>query len=155
MSNISTISMAKLADTLKQDEGFRQFVYDDSNDTPIRKSSTVNGIPTIGYGRNVQDNGVSQDEAEYLLKNDITKCISDIAMYLPWSKQIGEVRLCALVQLAFNLGVNRLMQFKNTLGYMEQGKWDLAGPELLNSEAAVQLPIRYKKIANMVVTGQW
>lgn len=38
---------------------------------------------TIGYGRNIEDNGITIDEAEYLLNNDVDKCIKQLNLNLP------------------------------------------------------------------------
>ena len=50
-----------LASEIKQHEGLNLMPYRDS----------VKQKLTIGYGRNIEDRGITQDEADYFLQNDI------------------------------------------------------------------------------------
>ena len=57
--------------------------------------------------------------------------------------------------MAFNLGVGGLLQFKNMLYALKQGKFNLASQECLNSKYAKETKIRAKRIANLIRTGIW
>lgn len=74
------------------------------------------GRLTIGYGHNLDDVGISQAVADIMLEEDLQ--IAEKAcrrifgdLYDSW----GENRRLGWVNLAFNLGYNRLLQFRNTL----------------------------------------
>ena len=54
--------MESMIGMLKRHEGLRLKPYQD----------TI-GKLTIGYGRNLDDRGISKEEAEYLLRNDISR----------------------------------------------------------------------------------
>ena len=51
----------ELANMLTADEGLRLKVYDDHNGEPIKKGSKVEGYPTVGIGRELQNFGLSND----------------------------------------------------------------------------------------------
>ena len=79
-----------------------------------------------GSGRNLDDVGISEEEAEHLLANDVAKVKSKLAKALPWIATLDEVRQAALYNMAFNLGVQGLLKFKNTLLFVQSGHYDLA-----------------------------
>lgn len=129
---------------LARDEGLRLFPYTD----------TV-GKLTIGYGRNLTDDGISKTEALFLLGRDIMRVSQQVEETWPWTQTLDDARKGALINVAFNLGIHGLSEFRNFLGLMQQAKWEEAAAELLNSLAARQLPTRYARLALQVRTGLW
>jgi lysozyme len=125
-------------------EGVRAKVYRDSL-----------GIETIGCGRNLRDKGLSQAEIRFLLENDITECISDLARF-DWfgTLDLDPVRQRALIDLRFNLGPSRLRGFKKLLAACARGDWDAAAAELLKSRWATQVqPSRVARLTRQLRTG--
>jgi hypothetical protein len=57
---------------------------------------------------------------------------------LPWTKNIDPVRRAVLTNMAFNMGVDGLLEFHNTLAAIQSARWDSAANGLLNSKAARQ-----------------
>ena len=104
------IKRSIILESLKRHEGYRQTAYADSV-----------GILTIGYGRNLDDVGVSRDEAAMLLENDVTKAIAECLQAWPWLSGLDDVRSAVIVEMAVNLGVPRLKGFKKMLGHVERG----------------------------------
>ena len=96
------------------------------------------GKTTIGYGRNLTDNGISDVEARYLLANDIQSAINDLRAALPWFDSLDEVRQEVLVDLSFNMGISGLLKFKRTLDHIKNGEYPQAAAELLDSLYAEQ-----------------
>jgi lysozyme len=139
----------KLDLLLKHDEGFRAYPYDDLTG----KEPDVTGKLTIGYGRNLQDVPLSVDEAIYLLHNDQDRAYNFLVKLFPWFSELNDVRQIVLVCLCFNLGPAGLLKFKNTLKFIQAGKWNLAAAELLDSTAARDLPNRYRFMASLLVSG--
>ena len=86
------------------------------------------GYLTIGWGRNL-GRGISDDEAEYLLNNDIKDMKAELVAKWPWIESIDKVRFECFVRLAFNLGVPVLSQFKNTLAAAKICDWDKCADE--------------------------
>lgn len=147
------IDKKALISQLSIEEGMRHKVYDDANGKPLRPGSTVHGHPTIGIGRALDVNGISDDEAQYLLNNDIDRTISALDRQLSWWRGMSEPRQRVFVDMAFNLGIPGFLAFRQTLYYAEHGQYDKAAAEILDSKAAKQLPSRYERLAAMMRTG--
>lgn len=130
---------------LRRDEGVRRSAYKCSE-----------GYWTIGVGRLIdasKGGGLSDDEIDYLLANDIEKCKAQLDKALPWWRMLDDVRQRALINLAFNLGIAGLLTFKNTLAAIQAKKWDAASQGLLSSKYASQVGARAQRIAKMIRTG--
>jgi len=113
------------------------------------------GLETIGVGRCIAEGslGLSDDEIDYLLDNDIVRCIKELTRSLPWFSSLDEVRKEALIDLCFNLGLTRLLGFKKALAAVEVSDWDTAKVELLDSRWATQVGNRAQEIAEMIRSG--
>jgi lysozyme len=97
---------------------------------------------SIGVGRNLSDVGITEDEAMYLLNNDIKRTTDDLDKnYGAWITFPAEARMVC-IDLVFNLGITGFMKFKKTRQLMELGMWLEASEELLDSRYATQLPNR-------------
>lgn len=146
---------------LKRDEGFRSHVYLDSE-----------GYPTIGYGRHVGPQipeemrdqlnkilpqtlaGITKEEADYLLTNDICTTLGEIVDNFDWFADLDRVRQRALANMAFNLGLPGLRTFTNMLGALKAGDYTKAHKEALNSLWAGQVGQRAVRIAKMLRDGE-
>ena len=123
----------KLIKQLKQHEGIRLKPY----------RCTANKL-TIGVGRNIEDRGITEAEAEFLLNNDIDICLAELENNLPWFYQLHETAQMVLVDMCFNMGMPRLMQFKKTLNYLADKDYASAAFEMLDSRWARQVGSRAK-----------
>ena len=132
----------RLIDQLRIHEGVEKTVYNDSE-----------GIPTIGVGRNLRDRGLSDDEIDYLLSNDIDIVVDELDKVMPWWKDLDEVRQRVLCDLVFNLGMPRFSGFKKSISYMKQQMWYQAADELLDSKWARQVGRRAQTLSEMMRTG--
>ena len=132
----------RLIDQLRIHEGVEKTVYNDSE-----------CIPTIGVGRNLRDRGLSDDEIDYLLSNDIDIVVDELDKVLPWWKDLDEVRQRVLCDLVFNLGMPRFSGFKKSISHMKQQMWDQAADELLDSKWARQVGRRAQTLSEMMRTG--
>ena len=131
--------MSELREMIKRHEGLRLKPY---------KCSA--GKLTIGYGRNLTDNGISREEASILLAQDILNAQIDVckAFGFPTTKQ--ESVYYALVDMMFNLGFSRFMKFKKMIAAIEAENWNLAADEMLDSKWAKQVGSRAIELADMV-----
>ena len=75
----------------------------------------TSGKITIGYGRNIEDMGISEDEAEYMLSNDIQLCVTWLDKEYPWFKKLSDTRQRALINMLFNLGIPRFTGFRKMI----------------------------------------
>lgn len=133
-----------IVELIKKHEGCRLKVYLDSV-----------GKLTVGYGRCLDTTGISEDEAELMLSNDIKRAEDGLRQVYPWFANLDEVRQAALIDAAFNLGLSGLSKFHNMLGAMALGDWEAAANEALNSKWAGQVGNRAKELAEMIRTGEW
>lgn len=135
-------SVADLIADLKLDEGLRLKPYRD----------TV-GKLTIGIGRNLDDVGISESEAEYLLGNDINRTIDDMDRLMPWWQGLDDTRKRVLINMGFQMGVSGLLKFKATLKAVQDGDYSLAASRMLDSLWFKQTPNRAKRLCEMMRSG--
>ena len=131
-----------LIEELKRDEGVKLKPYLDSV-----------GKLTIGIGRNIDDRGITIEDAEYLCGNDIDICVQELDRELPWWRGLTETRQRALVNMCFNLGMPKLSTFVRTLNALEDGRWNDAADAALDSRWAAQVGTRAVRIATIFRTG--
>lgn len=148
-----TYDRAKLVAELERDEGIRGDAYDDATGKTVTKGSVVIGNLTIGIGHNLSFRPLSQPEIDYIFNNDLASVETDLTMNLPWWRTLDDVRQRALINLCFNLGINGLLCFKNTLQAIKAGNWPLAAIGLRGSLADHQEPARIERIAKMMESG--
>lgn len=108
---------------------------------------------TIGVGRNLTDNGISKQEAMLMLDDDITIACEALDKSLPWWRSMSDARQSALVDMCFNMGINRLLGFAKSLEAMKSGKYADAAAEMLDSAWASQVGVRAKTLATMMEAG--
>lgn len=124
---------------LRIDEGIRSKPYRD----------TV-GKLTIGVGRNLDDVGLSADEIEFLLDNDLKRVCLDLDHLIPQWRGYAEPVQRVLINLAFNLGVRKLATFKKTLKFIDLRLYKSAADELLRSTYAAQVGARAQRLAEIL-----
>lgn len=137
---------ARLAADLRRDEGMRSRAYKDSE-----------GYWTIGVGRLIDPRlggGLSDDEIELLLANDIARVVEELDQALPWWQKLNDARQEVLANMAFNLGVGGLLKFKRTLSMLEHGEFAEASREMLRSKWARQVGKRAVRLADQIATGE-
>jgi lysozyme len=134
--------MDTLLAELRRDEGVR-----------LKPYRCTAGKLTIGVGRNLDDVGISSDEADALLRNDVARVCSDLDARIPWWRGLDEVRQRVLVNMGFNLGISGLLGFKNTLRAVETGDYLGAAQGMLASKWAKQVGPRAERLALMMRDG--
>jgi len=136
----------RLLEMLKRHEGVRSTVYLCSA-----------GYETIGAGRNISANGLglSDDEVNYLLENDIERVIKELSSEYPWFNSLDDVRKDAMIDISFNLGATRLRGFKRALAAMEAADYKTAAKEFLDSKWSQDVKGRAHELASMIETGEY
>ena len=143
MAKKKTLSQTdKLKQQIKLHEGVEYRVYEDTQ-----------GILTIGVGRNLEDRGLSEDEVDYLLNNDIKICVEELKRSFDWYDDLDDIRKRVLVDMMFNLGMPRLKGFVKMLEAIESGAWEAAAEEMLDSTWARQVGSRADRLSEMMETG--
>lgn len=110
------------------------------------------GKLTIGYGRNLDDKGITTHEALFLLKNDIAECEGDLSRFDFWCG-LSDNRKAALLDMRLNLGAAGFRGFRKTIAFLSVGSFDYAADEMLDSKAARQTGNRYKVLAELIRNG--
>ncbi len=110
---------------------------------------------TIGVGRNLQDVGITKEEALVLLENDVKNVEQQLKHYMPWSETLDPVRLAALINFVFNVGIGTALKFENAMAALKQSDYDTAAAELLNSRWSTQVGSRAQELATQMRTGSW
>lgn len=113
----------------------------------------TSGKLTIGVGRNLDDVGITADEALLLLDNDIRNVLAELDRALPWWRRMSEPRQRALANMAFNVGVPRLLGFKLMLAALQASDFAGAAREAIDSKWARQVGARAHRIASMLAEG--
>jgi len=133
-----------IIEQLKRDEGVRLKPYQDSV-----------GKLTIGVGRNLDDVGITPDEADLLLANDVAHASKMLEQSLPWTQGLDDARLGVLLNMTFNMGIGSLMQFRTTLGKIQSGDYAGAAKAMLDSKWAEQVGGRAYRLSIQMESGQW
>jgi lysozyme len=113
------------------------------------------GILTIGIGRNLEDRGISEDEARYLCLNDIEIVERELASNFAIVDGLDPARQLVIADMAFNLGVPRLRGFAKMWLAIEQGDYNAAAEEMLDSKWARQVGQRAQRLAETMRTGEY
>lgn len=141
---MNAIDRARLFDQLQIDEGFRAKPYRD----------TV-GKLTVGYGRNLDDVGITPEEGRFLLGGDVRGAEADVVRAFPWYTSLDGPRQAVLVNMAVNLGIERLRGFRQMLEAMARRDFEQATLEMLDSLWSRQVGERSTRLARQMRTGQW
>lgn len=131
----------QLKSWLRHDEGYEDMPY-----------ICTAGKLTIGYGRNLQDNGISKDEAELMLENDMKRTEKDL-LTCQWYLDAPPSVKDALFNMCFNLGLPRLLGFKKMIQAIKDKDFTKAAIEALDSKWATQVKGRAKAVAVMIREG--
>lgn len=110
------------------------------------------GKMTIGVGRNLDDRGITRDEAMTLLEHDIREAIEDLETF-PSFAALDPIRQRVLVDMRFNLGPSRFRGFKRTLAAVAAGDYVTAASQMRASLWYRQVKARGVRLANMMETG--
>jgi lysozyme len=143
-------NLQKLIAELRRDEGVRYSVYKDTK-----------GIDTVGVGHNLQAKPLppgwkyplNDTQVNSLLDDDLEDVFHDLDRNLPWWTDLNDVRQRVIANMCFNLGIAKLLGFRNTLVAMRQGKYGAAADGMLASAWATQVKGRAQRLADMMRKG--
>lgn len=110
------------------------------------------GKLTIGIGRNLDDVGITEDEAEYLLDNDISKVKLELTPYI-WYAGLDNTRKDVLVEMAFQLGLAGVLKFNDMITALNKQDYEEAADQMLDSTWYKQTPNRCKELAELMRNG--
>ena len=136
--------MNRIKDQLVRHEGLR-----------LKPYRCTAGKLTIGIGRNLEDRGISQKEAYAMLERDILDFEQQLFNEIPEVyNKLDEVRQSVLLNMCFNLGIKGLLEFKNTLAFIDAGDWERAANGMLASKWAKQVGMRAIELSELMRKGK-
>jgi len=112
------------------------------------------GYLTIGVGRNIEERGLSDDEIDYILNNDVNIATDELVATFDWYADVDPIRQRVVIDMVFNLGMPRFKQFKNMIAAIEAGDWMEASNQMMDSRWAEQVGLRASRLAEMMETGE-
>ncbi len=150
----------------------RELIRDENEKLRVYRCTA--GKLTIGVGRNLGDvgisaaetkalgitrasviaNGITVAQSRVLLGNDIDACEAALDRRLPWWRRLDPVRQRVLLNMCFNLGLTRLLGFRNTLRSMETGDYAAAARGMALSKWAGQVKGRAIRLISMMLEGK-
>ena len=140
----------KLREELTLDEGCVNNIYLDHL-----------GYATFGIGHLVLetepeheqevDTPVSEDRIKECFEKDIQNVIDDLDRNMDWWKDLPEDLQRVMANMCFNLGITRLLKFKNFLSAMENKDWEKAAVEMIDSRWATQVGARATRLKERVL----
>lgn len=135
----------------------RQLSGDEGNRPKAYKDSL--GYLTIGIGRLIDPakngGGLRQSEIAFMLANDIDDRVKALKTALPWMDALSDARQAVLLNMSFQLGVDGLLGFANTLRMVRNGDFDGAAKGMLQSKWASQTPARAKRLSEQMRLNTW
>lgn len=137
---------------LKIDEGVVYEIYKDHL-----------GYPTFGVGHLIlktdkefeQDVGtpITEERVRECFEHDLDTAVSECEALFKdnWNEYPGELKEI-LVNMMFNLGRTRLGKFKKFIGAINEGDWEKASIEMMDSRWAVQVGPRANRLRDRVIS---
>lgn len=142
-----------IRELLTRHEGLRLKPYFDCCGKLLHECRcTAKGKATIGVGRNLEDVGLSAEEAMHLLDKDILRARAAAATFA-WYPKLDPVRKDVVVSMVFNLGLQGFSEFKRLIFALAQRDYERAASEMLASRWASQVKSRAVELAAMMRTG--
>lgn len=115
------------------------------------------GVWTLGVGKNLVSNPITDDEVMAWLKKDITRSLE--SCYNIFGQEffatIDEPRQHAILNMVFQLGEKGFGEFYQTIQAIKAKNWKLAASEAFNSRWAKQTPNRALRVTELLRTGNY
>lgn len=131
--------MKDLLEKIKHHEGFVEHVYDDSL-----------GIPTIGYGFAIKDLVLDEDIAEEILIRKLEKLKRNANYRFQWLEDMPQEVQEVVLNMCYQLGITGVSKFRKAISALQEGEWQEAADEMLDSLWARQTPNRAEELSNIV-----
>jgi len=101
------------------------------------------GKLTVGWGRNLEERGITKEEAEVMLMTDMRVALEALDHTYPWWRSMTSPRQIALADMAFNLGITGLTKFRKMITALSQQRWTDAAEECLWNDKTHGVATKY------------
>ena len=125
----------EVSNHIKEFEGYSTLLYE-----------CQSGYMSIAHGRNLEQRGITKEEANYLLQNDIDIAIKELSGIIKNFEKLPDKVKIVLVDMHYNLGLSKLLGFEKMLDAIDQRDFKKAAKELLDSRYAQQ--VKRRALAN-------
>ncbi len=99
-------------------------------------------------------NGISDDDAEEMLADRIHTAQMGVNNALPWTSSLSQIRQEVLVEMAFQMGIKGLLEFRLMLADIKNGNFNAAANEMRNSKwDKKEAKARADELANLLAAG--
>jgi lysozyme len=105
---------------------------------------------TIGVGHNLDDNGITEDVAMYMLRADLKVTITELRSNFSWFERLDSYRQEVLMNMCFNLGIARLKGFRKMIAALEIKDYKEAAVQMMDSRWARQVGVRAVRLSEMM-----
>ena len=142
---MANIDMLQMRADIKSDEGVVLHAYQDTL-----------GYWTIGSGILIDQRrggGISEHENDFLVDTRLQRLLGDMDNKMPWLLLKSDGVQRALTNVAWQLGLAGLLEFKDMLSKVQSGDYSGAASALLDSLYAKQTPERAQRIASLLKNG--
>lgn len=116
----------------------------------LKPYTDTEGKLTIGVGRNLVDNGISELEAMIMLSNDVKRVYNEATLAFPWFNSLSVIRQDAIASMVFNMGLGKVLLFRRMCLALQNGAYETAAKEMLDSKWAKQVGQRAHDLAYMI-----
>ena len=131
--------MKILLESIKKHEGFVEHVYQDSL-----------GIDTIGYGFAIKDLTLDEDIAEEILMRKLERLKRNANSRFKWLEDMPVVVQEVILNMCYQLGITGVSKFRKAISALQEGDWNEAADEMLDSLWARQTPNRATELSDIV-----
>ena len=108
------------------------------------------GKLTIGYGRNIEDRGITKEESLKLLENDIIVFFRELYSVISNFEDLPPKCAAALLDMIYALGLPRFSKFKDMIRSIERDDFETAADDMLNSLWYQKTPNRPKELSEII-----
>lgn len=119
---------------LTSHESRRADVYDDATGFRIRQGTTVLGHPTWGIGFNLDAMPICAAAIDAQYEYVLSGLLAEIAIALPWTDNLPPGPMRAILDVAWNAGMEGLLGFHKMLAFAQQGNFGAASLEIIHSQ---------------------
>ena len=91
-------------------------------------------------------------QAEKITEGHVAELDAALHRALPWYAGTSFVTKTVLINMAYNMGLHGLLQFRNTLAFMSQGNWAKAAANMRQSLWAKQVGSRARRLITRIET---
>jgi len=140
----------KLRKQLELDEGVKYEIYNDHL-----------GYATFGIGHLITekdpenklplDYPISEERVTECFEDDIEGVCNDLDRNISWWVGLSEEHQRVIANMAFNLGINRLLKFKKFIKAMQENEFETAAEEMMDSKWAKQVGPRAIRLRDRVL----